>query len=92
MWVWLLLGHSRTLLSVDYEFSCRVSTTGPVTPASRLFSRHVVVFTPLAATAVGLLAVCLMALWEYYERRKMQEFIVSNSVRIGKNVMMQWVR
>lgn len=34
------------------------------------FYRHVIVFTPFAATALGLASICLLALYQYCKRRK----------------------
>ena len=52
--------------------------------AQKAFSRHVIVFTPFAATALGLLAVGLLALWENYEHKKLEEFLDNNAMLIGK--------
>ena len=35
------------------------------------FFRHVIVFTPFAATALGLASICLLALYQYCKRRGM---------------------
>lgn len=52
--------------------------------SQQAFSRHVIVFTPFAATALGLGSVILLALWERYEHKKLKQFIDSHSIQIGK--------
>ena len=46
-----------------------------VTPEDALFYRHVIVFTPFAATTLGLAAICLIALWDYYQKRRMLQLV-----------------
>ena len=39
------------------------------------FYRHVIVFTPFAATALGLASICLLALYQYCKRREILQVV-----------------
>ena len=39
------------------------------------FYRHVIVFTPFTATVLGLVSICLLALYQYYKRRGMLQIV-----------------
>ena len=53
------------------------------------FFRHVIVFTPFAATALGLVSICLLALWEYSRREEIKRILTVNdqkaSIQIGQS-------
>ena len=40
------------------------------------FYRHVIVYTPFAATVLGLASICLLALYQYWKRREMLQVVV----------------
>jgi hypothetical protein len=42
------------------------------------FYRHVIVFTPFAATALGLASICLLALYQYLKRRGMLQAVATS--------------
>ena len=55
-----------------------------------LFYRHVIVFTPFAATALGLASICLLALHQYCKRRKMLQVVAMSdqaraNIQIGES-------
>ena len=62
------------------------SDGGEVSPGERLYYRHVIVFTPLAATVFGLASIGLLAAWELYQQRKLKDMLEKEdvSVQIGK--------
>ena len=39
------------------------------------FYRHVIVYTPFAATVLGLASICLLALYQYWKRRGMLQAV-----------------
>ena len=47
-----------------------------------VFYRQVIVFTSFASTAMGLVGICLLALWDYYQKRQMKK--VFANIQISK--------
>ena len=42
------------------------------------FYRHVIVYTPFAATVLGLASICLLALYQYWKRRGMLQAVTTS--------------
>lgn len=51
------------------------------------FYRQVIVYTPFAATGLGLAAICLMAVWDYKTKREIKRILTVNereaNIQIG---------
>ena len=62
---------TKKLIVLFYQVFLMFRNECTVTPEDALFYRHVIVFTPFATTTLGLAAICLIALWDYNQKRRM---------------------
>ena len=60
-------------------FSPNCSEAGKLRDA--VFYRQLIVFTTLASTFLGLIGICLLALWDYRKRRQLQKMF--KNIQIG---------
>ena len=67
---------------VLYYFSPDCTETGVQRDA--VFYRQLIVFTTFASTAMGLVGICLLALWDYYQRRQVKK--IFTNIQIGENI------
>ena len=86
--------HKHTSLNnlVYAKFSLCFLCSKNCTEAENLrdadFYRNVIVYTPFAATAMGLAAICLLALLDYCKKKEMKRILTVNeeraSIQIGE--------
>lgn len=72
---------------LKFNFSPNCTIAGNYIDA--VFYRRVIVFTPFAATALGLVSICLLALWEYSRHEEIKRILTVNnqnaSIQIGQS-------
>ena len=75
--VHIMCAHMSLKLNIAYVFIA-FTFSNSCTYQENLdakFFRHVIVFTPFAATALGLASICLLALYQHCKRRKMLQVV-----------------
>lgn len=69
----------RPIVNLAYTIFCSLTLSTGCSYEENLrdakFYTHVIVFTPFAATVMGLASICLLALYQYYQRRKMVKIV-----------------